>query len=91
MIDIRKQEAIYTLNSNSIPHYCEANISLTTDKRFFATGSTRGDIFIFDVDTGKLEEKLDNKSKCITSIQWRPFHSQLYVGDVTGIITVWGI
>ncbi len=91
LIDIRKLDSIYKLDSSVIPHYCECNLSLTTDKKYFATGSTKGEVYIFDSDTGKLEERIDNKSKSITSLAWRPYHSQLYVGDSTGFITVWGI
>lgn len=90
LIDIRNSKEIYTLDSNIIPNYCECPLSLTIDKKYFATGSTKGDIYIFNTETGELADKIDNKSKCITSIQWRPYHSQIYVGDITGMLTIWG-
>jgi len=34
---------------------------------------------------------MDNKSaSAVTNIQWRPYHSQLYVGDSQGLLSVWG-
>jgi len=37
-----------------------------------------------------MEDKIDNKSVgSITAIQWRPYHSQLYVGDSNGGLSIW--
>ena len=33
---------------------------------------------------------MNNKSNSpITSIQWRPYHSEIYVGNSQGIINIW--
>lgn len=79
------------MNSSTIPHYCECPLTLTLDKKYFATGSTSGEVYVFDTENGKLLSTINNKSKAITSMSWRPYHSQIYVGDITGYITVWGI
>ena len=91
LFDLRKMETIYTLNDELIPQYCESNITVSSDKKYLTVGSNKGQIFIFNVATGKLEETIDNKSNgSISAIQWRPYHSQIYVGDSLGSLSVWG-
>ena len=65
-------------------------ISSSTDKKYFSIGSTKGEVYVFEVSTGELIEKIDNKSSApISAVSWRPYHSQLYVGDTNGVLTVW--
>jgi hypothetical protein len=47
-------ETVYVLNDEIIPHYCESNISISTDKKYFALGSTKGEIYVFNLSTGKV-------------------------------------
>lgn len=91
MIDLRKMDSIYKLDHKTITHYFEAPLSVSSDNKYFTTGSTNGEIYIFNLEDGKLVETLNNKSKGITSVQWRPYHSQLYVSDISGQITTWGV
>lgn len=91
MFDIRKLETVYKLDSKVIPYYCECPVSLSTDNKYFATGSTKGEIYVFNTENGELETTIDNKSKGITALEWRPYHSQIYVGDISGILSVWGV
>ena len=101
------EKPIYTLGNEVIKNCFESNISISTDKKYFAVGSVKGEIFIFNVKTGqviyifcimlfiiiKFVEKIENKSGAsisITSVQWRPYNSQLYVCDNLGFLTVWG-
>jgi WD40 repeat protein len=79
------------LGSETIPHYCECPISVSTDNKYFATGSTKGEVYIFKLEDGSLEQTLDNKSKAITALKWRPFNSQIYVGDFSGVLSIWGV
>jgi WD40 repeat protein len=54
LFDLRKMETIYTLNDENIPHYCESNLSVSTDKKYFAIGSNKGEIYVFNLATGKV-------------------------------------
>jgi WD40 repeat protein len=91
LFDIRKMETIYTLNEDTIPQYCESNLSVSSDKKYCAIGSTKGQIFVVNLASGKLEETIDNKSTgSISAVQWRPYHSQIYVGDSLGSLSIWG-
>jgi WD40 repeat protein len=84
-------ETIFTLNDEKIPQFCESNITISSDRKYFTVGSTKGQIFVYNALNGKLEETIDNKSTgAIAAIQWRPYHSQLYVGDSLGSLSVWG-
>jgi WD40 repeat protein len=91
LFDLRKMETVYTITDEVLPQYCESSISVSSDKKYFAVGSTKGQVFVLNTLTGKLEETIDNKSTgSILAVQWRPYHSQLYVGDSLGFLSVWG-
>lgn len=47
-------ETIYTLNDQLLPQYCESSISVSSDKKYFAVGSTKGQIFVFNTQSGKV-------------------------------------
>lgn len=47
-------EVLYSLDENSIPQYSESNISVSSDKNYFAIGSTKGTIYVFNTMTGKV-------------------------------------
>jgi len=52
--DLRKMETLYTIGSDNLKNYCESGITVSTDKKYFTVGSTKGEIYIFDVQTGKV-------------------------------------
>jgi hypothetical protein len=90
LFDLRKNQAIYTVNDSKIPQFCESQISVSTDKKYFAVGSTKGNIYVINLLDGSLQKTINNKStNPILSLAWRPFHSQLYVGDNAGYLTIW--
>jgi WD40 repeat protein len=83
-------QPIYSIAEDKLSNYCESSLSISTDKKYFSVGSTKGEIYVFSLATGELVEKYDNKSSAsITAICWRPYHSQMYVGDANGVVTVW--
>ena len=91
LFDLRKEQPIYTVTSNVIHQHCESSIAVSPDKKYFAVGSTRGTIYILNLETGKLDSTINNKSNAsINGLCWRPFNSQIYVGDSTGYLTIWG-
>lgn len=54
MTDIRKMEPIYTINEGTFPHNTDSNISISSDKKYFAVGSTKGSIYIINTSNGKV-------------------------------------
>ena len=91
LFDLRKEQPIYTVNDNVINQHCESAIALSPDKKYFAVGSTKGMIYILNLSNGKLDSTINNKSSAaINGLCWRPFNSQIYVGDSTGYLTIWG-
>jgi WD40 repeat protein len=91
LFDIRKDQPIYTINQNKIPQYCESAIAVSPDKKYFAVGSTKGTIYIVKLNDGTVADTIENKSRNpILSVRWRPYHSQIYVGDGSGYLTIWG-
>ena len=91
LFDIRKMESVYTVSDKTLPQYCESSISVSSDKKYFAVGSTKGTIYICNLKDGTIEDTIELKgSKNILALRWRPFHSQLYVGDAAGFLTILG-
>lgn len=54
MFDLRKMQTIYTLSDNVIPQYCESSISLSSDKKYIAIGSTKGQIYVINTQLGEV-------------------------------------
>jgi len=54
LFDLRRLETIYTIDDHILPNYCDSNITISTDRKFFAIGSTKGDIFIFNLASGEV-------------------------------------
>ena len=91
LFDIRKEQAIFTLTSSKIPQYCESSIAVSPDKKYCAIGSTKGSIYIINLTDGNVESTINNKGNgAIKGLCWRPFNSQIYVGDSMGYLTIWG-
>ena len=80
-----------TINDSKIPQYCESSIALSPDKKYFAVGSTKGTIYIVNLNEGSVESTLNNKNAAINGLCWRPFNSQIYVGDSSGYLSIWGV
>ena len=66
LFDLRKNQAIYTVNDSKIPQFCESQISVSTDKKYFAVGSTKGNIYVINLLDGSLQ-----KTFSFTIICWR--------------------
>jgi WD40 repeat protein len=91
LYDLRKENSIYVINDRIIPQYCQSSISISSDKKYFAVGSTKGTIYIVKLNDGTVADTIENKSRNpILSVRWRPYHSQIYVGDGSGYLTIWG-
>lgn len=84
-------ETVYTITDKTLPQYCESSLSVSSDKKYFSVGSVKGTVFVFNLKDGSLEDQFDNKTNAsILSLQWRPNHSEIYVGDSAGYLTIWG-
>jgi hypothetical protein len=91
LFDVRKDQPIYTINNSKIPQYCESSIAVSPDKKYFAVGSTKGNIYIVNMNDGNVESVINNRgTAAINGLCWRPFNSQIYVGDASGYLTIWG-
>jgi Ca2+/Na+ antiporter len=93
LFDLRKEQPIYTINSSKIPQYCESSIGVSPDKKYFAVGSTKGTIYVVNLNEGSVDSTINNKGGggvAISGLCWRPFNSQIYVGDSSGYLTIWG-
>jgi len=90
LFDIRKEQTIYTLNDSQINQRIESSIGISSDKKYFAVGSVKGTIYIVRINDFKIESKFNNKStNNIVACTWRPYNSQIYLGDSGGYLTIW--
>ena len=91
LFDLRKEQVIYTINSNVISECCESSIGISPDKKYFAVGGNEGTIFIFNYNDGSINTSYsNNRRNCpVTSLGWRPNTSKLYVGDSNGFLSIW--
>ena len=90
-IDIRKNEPIYTVGDKVLEQACVSSISISSDKKYFAVGSHKGNIYICKMVDGTVEDSIFNRTTgSILAVAWKPFQSQLYVGDSNGYLTIWG-
>ena len=91
LFDLRKEQPIYIVTDKVLNQHCESSIALSPDKKYFAVGSTKGTIYILNLSNGKLDSTINNRgSAAINGLCWRPFNSQIYVGDSTGYLNIWG-
>ena len=92
LFDIRKGEALYTIDKNKIDECCESCITISPDKKYFAVGSNKGMIYIVNMADGSICSKINNNrgSGSITTLNWRPNKSQIYAGDSNGFLSIWG-
>lgn len=91
LFDIRKNQEIYSLGSDKIAQYCESSIGISSDRKYFAVGSTKGTIYIVNLLDGSIDSTIVNKGNpTIVSLRWRPFNSQIYIGDSNGYLSIWG-
>ena len=91
LFDLRKEtKPVYTIDNKVIKEFCNSNISVSDNMKFFTVGSQLGNIFIFNLDNGEIINCIENKIKNpITKIKWRPHHSYIYSGDSEGNLSIW--
>ncbi len=91
LFDLRKEtKPVYTIDNKVIKEFCNSNISVSDNMKYFTVGSQLGNIFIFNLDNGEIINCIENKIKNpITKIKWRPHHSYIYTGDTEGNLSIW--
>ena len=58
LYDLRKENAVYVINDRVIPQYCQSSISISSDKKYFAVGSTKGTIYIVKLNDGTVADTI---------------------------------
>lgn len=90
LFDIRKMETVYTVTDKTVKQYCGSSISVSSDKKYFTVGSHNGYIYVLNLNDGSIKDTIFNKTNSsILCVAWKPFQSQLFVGDSNGYLTVW--
>ena len=56
LVDLRKMATIYTVGNDVLKNYCESGISVSSDKKYFTVGSSKGEVYIFDLKTGNVSK-----------------------------------
>ena len=58
----KKKAVIYTVNDSKISQFCESQISVSTDKKYFAVGSIKDNIYVINLLDGSLQKTINNKA-----------------------------
>lgn len=98
VIDTRTFKVLKTLSDDEYTTGLNWTRScFSPDGRFACAGATDGSLFIWDVNTGKLEISLENKAETegqglntICSCSWNPLGSSVVTTDRWGTLAVWG-
>ena len=92
LFDIRNEKEIFTINDEKIKDICESNIAISPDKNHFAVGSKEGNVYIFNINKGELENTINNNNGRgeVKSIFWNSLNYNIYIGDSNGFISIWG-
>jgi WD40 repeat protein len=92
LFDIRKGEPIYTIDDNIIKDFSRSTISVSSNKKYFVVGINNGIIYIMNLKEGTINSNIDNNKGIgtIKAIYWKPYRSEIYIGDSDGNLTIWG-
>ena len=93
LFDIRKGDPIYTIDDNIIKDFSRSPISVSSNKKYFVMGNNNGIIYIMNLNEGTINSIIDNSKGigAIKAIYWKPYSSEIYVGDSDGNLTIWGV
>lgn len=88
LFDLRNEKDIYTIDESLIPDWIDNSVAISPDKKIFAIGSKKGLVYFVNLNDGSINSKINNGS--ISTLNWRPHNSQIYVGDSNGFLSIWG-
>lgn len=93
LFDIRKGEPIYTIDNSIIKDCIRSSISVSSNKKYFVVGNNSGYIYIMNLNEGTINSNIDNSKGVgvVKAIYWKPFKSEIYVGDNDGNLSIWGV
>lgn len=66
-------------------------IDISSNGKYIAGFNTRGDVILWDPDSGSEEFRLPTEMKEITAIRFKPDENKIAIGDVTGKVEVWDL
>ena len=87
LFDMKNEKVVYTIDESKIPEINERSIAISPDKKLFAIGSKKGLIYFINIIDGKISANINNGS--VTTLNWNPHNSHLYIGDSNGFLSVW--
>jgi WD repeat-containing protein 23 len=68
---------------------CHFSPAATTGQRFIYTGCGNGQIFIYDVLTGKVVKSLKGHKTVVRDVSWHPYHNEIVSTSWDGVIASW--
>ena len=92
LFDLRKEEAVYTIDKNKNQECTKCRITVSPDKTHFAIGSDNGMIYIININDGNIISEINNNkgSGSVTGLCWNSKNNIIYAGDSNGFISIWG-
>lgn len=87
LFDMKNEKVLFTIDESKIPDINERSIAVSPDKKCFAVGSNKGFIYFVNINDGKIIGNFNNGS--VTTLNWNPNNSLLYIGDPNGFLSIW--
>lgn len=63
----------------------------TTGQRFVYSGSYDGSVFVYDLVTGQLVQRLQHHSNLVRDCSWHPHRPELTTVSWDGSVVTWGV
>lgn len=92
VIDLRMQKVLRQITHREYQNNVNySQFSFSPDSRSVAVGSQSGDIFVWDVDSGRLKECLKHHKSPVTSCNWSASGLGIVSADKQGNIVLWSL
>lgn len=90
LIDLRMNQIILSFSCDGFKVGCDwSRVTFSPDGLYVAVGSADGSVFIWGVNTAKVETVLKDHGSAVTATSWNPFGSYLISVDRSKKAVVW--
>lgn len=91
IVDLRTNKKVGILQHHN--YVCSGNFSKicwSSDSKYIAAGGHRGQVFVWNANSKKIEEVLDRgHSNPVIAVSWRPREGQIASVDTVGGLVIW--
>lgn len=91
MLDLRMNTIVCSFTADGFKVGCDfTRAAFSPDAHYIAVGAADGSVYIWNVDTNKVEHILKEHQSAVTAVSWHPYGSFLLSVDRAKTAVVWG-